>query len=626
MPPSGRSTTSPAIADPQPAVPEADRQALRDQVEALRQLNDELKRKLSQGRVQREGVADVVSALSSLTRVVGQRSVREAVDIARDLTRRVARSSVKAARPLIRAVRQAGPGFAQDIELGLDSPARSQRVSGCFDLSGWVTAGSGTRVEVEVKLGDVVLGTVAPDLPRPDVMESRPWVTERNTGFHRSFTLDQGLVANGRRKLVLTARNDAGGTATLSRAVIVESRIDSDHTYGVAPAEEVLRRRFDSLSPLRVYPVAGLSPRVTLVTDSINRGLLFGGVATAMILAALLAERLGARLRIVTRYQKADELNFRRILEPNGIAWKGAVEFVYADASDDTAQIDIGPDELFLTTSWWTTWATKQAVSEDRIIYLLQEDERMFYPFGDDHLRCTEMLQSRGIRYVVNSELLYRHLVTDGLHSIQSRGIWFEPSFPERHFYREDRKPGRKKTFLFYARPNNLRNLYYRGLEAIEQATVRGILSPDEWDIHFVGKDLTPVALAGKWVPRLSENLPWTDYAALLRSVDLGLSLIYTPHPSYPPLDMAACGAVAVTNRHGLKESLDRYSRNIVCAEATTEGLVAGIAQGVALCADQETVLRNYHEQGIGRDWTVSFSEVLDELTRAEAGASSAIA
>ena len=56
-----------------------------------------------------------------------------------------------------------------------------------------------------------------------------------------------------------------------------------------------------------------------------------------------------------------------------------------------------------------------------------------------------------------------------------------------------------------------------------------------------------------------------------------------TPHPSYPPLDLAASGAVVVTNRHGRKTSLCQYSENIVCVDPTVEALKAGIADGSSL-------------------------------------------
>ncbi len=378
--------------------------------------------------------------------------------------------------------------------------------------------------------------------------------------------------------------------------------------------DDVLRLRFSELRPLRAYSVPGLGPRVTMVTDSINQRSLFGGVATAMILATLLADKLGAALRIITRREKAHGMNFRRIIETSGIQWQGNVEFVYAGINDDSAEVDVGEKDLFLTTSWWTTWSVKQNIAEEKVIYLLQEDERMFYPIGDDYLRCEETLSSSQIRCVINSKLLYDHLVSQGFDNIRQSGLWFEPSFPKAHFYPDSHRKDGKKNFLFYARPTNLRNLYYRGLEVIDQAIKRGVLHPDQWNFFFVGRDLAELSFARGCRPRIMQNLEWPQYAALLRQIDVGLCLMHTPHPSYPPLDLAACGAVAVTNRSGLKRSLDFYSKNILCRDLDVESLVKGICDAVDLAADDCTRFENYRSNSLLGDWSLSFDHVLRNL------------
>ena len=123
-----------------------------------------------------------------------------------------------------------------------------------------------------------------------------------------------------------------------------------------------------------------------------------------------------------------------------------------------------------------------------------------------------------------------------------------------------------KQNFFFYARPNNDRNLYWRGLEVINAAMREGVLAPDQWNFHFVGRELPDMELPGGVRPTVWARLPWSEYAELVSRMDLGLCLMDTPHPSYPPLDLAASGAVVVTNTHGSKKSLEQWSRNIIAA------------------------------------------------------------
>jgi hypothetical protein len=374
---------------------------------------------------------------------------------------------------------------------------------------------------------------------------------------------------------------------------------------------QLLHARWPFLEALRTYAAPHDKPRVTIVTDSVSSGSLYGGVGTALILGALLARRLGAGLRLVTRSEPAAADNIGAVLAIHGILWTDNIELLYAPTGDEGREIPIGPREVMLTTSWWTTWATRRSVGSDRIVYLLQEDERGFYPLGDDHLRCSEILTDPNLTFVINSKMLMGHLQAEG---IASAGLAFDPAFPLSVYHAERREPGDKHNFFFYARPNNVRNLFWRGLEAIGAAIEEGILPIDEWAFHFAGKDIPKLRLPGGVQPTVLENLPWADYAGLVRRMDLGLSLMDTPHPSYPPLDLAASGAVVVTNRFGCKTSLDAFSTNIVCAEGTVRGLVEGLRQAKQLALDASLRSTNYAANGLQRDWQVAMQPVLDSL------------
>jgi hypothetical protein len=87
-----------------------------------------------------------------------------------------------------------------------------------------------------------------------------------------------------------------------------------------------------------------------------------------------------------------------------------------------------------------------------------------------------------------------------------------------------------------------------------------------------------------------------------------------TPHPSYPPLDLAASGAVVVTNKFGNKLDLSSYSQNIICADLDAEALLEALREGVALAQDNETRSRNFAANGLSGDWALSFENTLRSL------------
>jgi hypothetical protein len=378
-----------------------------------------------------------------------------------------------------------------------------------------------------------------------------------------------------------------------------------------------LEERFPNLRPLHVYASASAPKRISMVTDSINSGSLFGGVGTALIFATLLARRLERPLRIITRAEPPTPANCRTVLEANGIPWQGDVDFVFSSRDTSNGRlVDVAGGDLFVTTSWWTTWATRASVDPANIVYLVQEDERRFYPEGDDSIRCAEVLDDPRITCVVNSRPLFDYLFhADDSHD--RAPSWFEPAFPAFLTPREESVPG-KRNFIFYARPKNLRNLYYRGLEAISGAIECGHLDPAHWDFFFIGRDLHPVALPGGVRPALIENLGWHEYQQLLRRMDLGLSLMASPHSSYPPLDLAAAGAVVVTNTFGAeKRSLDQYSANIICSDPGVSTLVAGIGEGVALSQDLGRRAANHGSSRFLTDWSAVFAPICDRLAGA---------
>jgi hypothetical protein len=75
---------------------------------------------------------------------------------------------------------------------------------------------------------------------------------------------------------------------------------------------------------------------------------------------------------------------------------------------------------------------------------------------------------------------------------------------------------------------------------------------------------------------------PWMSYEAygeLLGSSDVLLSLMLSPHTSYPPLEMAATGGLVVTNTYGPKtaEGLAAISPSILAAAPDVDALVAAL-------------------------------------------------
>ena len=76
----------------------------------------------------------------------------------------------------------------------------------------------------------------------------------------------------------------------------------------------------------------------------------------------------------------------RSVLAFHGVEWSGKVDFEFCDLHDPRARLDVSDADLIITTSWWTTHSASQTLPSNLIVYLVQEDERLFYPAGDQSI------------------------------------------------------------------------------------------------------------------------------------------------------------------------------------------------------------------------------------------------
>ena len=116
--------------------------------------------------------------------------------------------------------------------------------------------------------------------------------------------------------------------------------------------------------------------------------------------------------------------------------------------------------------------------------------------------------------------------------------------------------------------------------------------------------------LGGGSVLQLLPRLPYSQYTQSLKNYDIGMSLMYAPHPSVPPFEMASAGMLTITtdfeNRDS--EAMQSVSKNIIVATHSVSSIVMSIKEAIERLDDVESRSKNAKIDW-SRSWKESFGK-----------------
>ena len=336
-----------------------------------------------------------------------------------------------------------------------------------------------------------------------------------------------------------------------------------------------------NLHPYAMREEVGEALRLSLVIPSLAQDKLFGGVATGIEIFLETGKRAGAQLRFVLD-------DFEQSID------RGFVEKCARRAGVDPALLTICPrnehvppievrcNDIFMAYNWWTALnlvpligQQQQAFGGDRrpLVYLIQEYEPGFYGFSSTHLfaRAAFDLKDR-VWGVFNSRQLHAYFRAQG-HAFDREHV-FEPRLPAamRPFLDSEPTP-KEKRILVYGRPSIPRNCFPAVVSGLRCWAERYPQFAD-WVVTSAGTPHGPMPIGRGRAMRSIGKLSIEAYAQRLRTTAVGISLMSSPHPSYPPLEMAHFGVKTLTNRYFCKD-LSSTHDNIVSLPDIAPGTIA---------------------------------------------------
>ena len=377
--------------------------------------------------------------------------------------------------------------------------------------------------------------------------------------------------------------------------------------------EAVHRVVAEKIAPLNLR-ISDTEPlRFNIFIPEIDFGSFFGGYIAKFNFARKLVEN-GNKVRIIT----VDRCYTSREDWPAVVQKYQGIEDIFDKIEVATIfgreePVCFHPDDVLMATTWWTAHIVNHSLPQfnsSKFLYFIQEYEAFTFPMGSYFALAHES-------YSFPHVALFSSPTLRDYFKIQSYGVFacdksegkslpFENAILS--FDRDlgdERKSSRK--LLFYARPDGhaARNMFEIGFIALETAIRKGAFSED-WEFYGIGTTHNDMILPDDRVLKMIGKVGLKEYREMLPGFDLGLALMYTPHPSLLPIEMAAAGQVVVTNTciNKTVDELQNISSNFCVAEPTIPSVADTLAEAASRVANLSA-----RESGAQVNWSQNWDQ-----------------
>ena len=368
--------------------------------------------------------------------------------------------------------------------------------------------------------------------------------------------------------------------------------------------------------------------RINLLVPSINPEHVFGGISTALKFFEKLIEESGYCSRIIL----TDATPSRTALKQ----YKDKYTYVKASKDSDARHqivgysdrymqsIPVSENDYFMFTGWWTAYCTQEAYLEftketgikpNKFINFIQDYEPGFYPWSSRYLLADSTYRNEYPQLAIfNSKLLHEFFIQNGYSFYKE--YEFDPvlngklkEILEKNFG----KVNKKKQILVYGRPSVDRNAFSIVVSSLKK-WVENQKDIEEWEILSAGEYHLPVDLGrGKELVSVGK-LTIEQYAQTMLDTYAGISLMSSPHPSYPPLEMSVFGIKVITNNYSNKD-LSSFNSNITSVASASPSVIAAKLNEICDGYSKEVEIKNENPDYIENTHVFDFiSDIIKEL------------
>lgn len=382
-----------------------------------------------------------------------------------------------------------------------------------------------------------------------------------------------------------------------------------------------LRMIEDALEPLNVTVVDDVERKINFVLPGIDPSFVYGGyIAVFNFMTRLIKEK--CRVRIILHQRMVSTMGeLLRELGPNNPLRFCLENAELVDGHDREQTLFVGRDDIFIGYSWTTSRLAQMAASKTNgrpFVFFIQDYECIFYEYDSIRALCDETYTYDHFA-IFNSPDLADFFRAKRLGVFksgdQAHGKWlmFQHALSNVRAPTVDELRQRAaRRMLIYARPEKHagRNLLELCVMALRKALETGLLDKS-WEFVGIGslEPGTDIPLGSDTSIKMLRRMSFEEYCRELANFDVGISLMYSPHPSVPPLEMAAAGLVVVTTSFENRgpERMAGISNNLIAVPAGIESVCEAIVEAARRASDYEARVQNSRFDW-PRSWDDSFN------------------
>jgi O-antigen biosynthesis protein len=313
---------------------------------------------------------------------------------------------------------------------------------------------------------------------------------------------------------------------------------------------------------LKVEPSS--ASRLNILLPSFDEAICYGGIKTALELT----------FKMSNEYS---QVRFVSLASKNNIKMVDLIEYVSKPSGKKIETVSLSDEEkfccheneiflctYFTTVMVWESYSeilAKNGFNINPFYYLIQDFEPGFFPFGySNSLAQKSYAHNEYTHAIFNSIELSDFFKYNGIKFNQEYVL--KPSvntlmcnYLVENKYKLKVKSKDNIRILLYGRPNHNRNCFQTILAGLYDL----FMSMDENDrnkyvITSIGYHHDDIDLCKNVIIRSLGKVSIERYIEELELSHIGISLMASPHPSYPPLEMAIFGLYTITNKFSTKK------------------------------------------------------------------------